>query len=283
MKSILENIARKVYYRLPIGLRYTARRLVFFPMDLFTSQTFNGIKIPPKGMIFTGQSDFIRDGQYFVELLIKHANLKHNHSVLDIGSGMGRLAIPLTALLNSEGKYEGFDVVKKATDWCTSNIHKKFPNFNFTHVPLHNDLYVRSGEKAAQFKFPYADNQFDVMAAFSVFTHMLPDEIENYLKESARCLKPGGRVFFTFFYLDSEIENDNNDPDFQFKYHFGNYALMDEKVKSANVALQKQVLEAMFYQAGLKKVEIIAGFWRFGRKQYEKHFFQDIAVYEKAL
>jgi SAM-dependent methyltransferase len=281
VKATLENIARKMYYRLPVNLRFTVRRLLFLPLDLFSNQTYNGIKIPPKGLIFTGQSNFIRDGEYFVELLKKHARLRENHSVLDIGSGMGRLAIPLTAYLKKDGSYEGFDVVKKATDWCSSTIQNKFPNFHFKHVPLHNDLYVKTGEKAAQFKFPYTNNQFDVMAAFSVFTHMLPDEIENYLIESARCLKPGGRVFFTFFYLDSEIKNDNSETDFQFRHHFESYSLMDEKVKSANVALQKNILEDMFKKAGLNKIELIPGFWRFGQKEYSHHFFQDIAVFEK--
>ena len=44
--------------------------------------------------------------------------LKPEHRVLDIGSGIGRVAIPLTEYLNEKGSYEGFDVVELGVNWC---------------------------------------------------------------------------------------------------------------------------------------------------------------------
>jgi SAM-dependent methyltransferase len=54
------------------------------------------------------------------------------------------------------------------------------------------------------YEFPYLANSFDFVFLTSVFTHMMPAEFENYLAEIARVLKPGGRVFSTFFLHTAE-------------------------------------------------------------------------------
>ena len=41
----------------------------------------------------------------------------------------------------------------------------------------------------AAFRFPFSDDRFDLAVACSIFTHMLPDEIENYVAEVFRVLK----------------------------------------------------------------------------------------------
>ena len=41
----------------------------------------------------------------------------------------------------------------------------------------------------------------DVAFLTSVFTHMLPEDVEHYLDELARVLKPGGRTLITWFLL----------------------------------------------------------------------------------
>lgn len=41
---------------------------------------------------------------------------------MDIGSGIGRTAVPLTKFLNPDARYEGFDVVKKGVKWCNAKI-----------------------------------------------------------------------------------------------------------------------------------------------------------------
>ena len=75
----------------------------------------------------------------------KIGGLKPNHRVLDIGSGIGRMAIPLTEHLTS-GSYEGFDIVPTGINWCKENIEKRFPNFKFTLTSISNDLYTESGK-----------------------------------------------------------------------------------------------------------------------------------------
>ena len=43
------------------------------------------------------------------------------------------------------------------------------------------------------------------MILTSVLTHLLEDEAEHYLAETARVLEPGGRALATFFLLDDDV------------------------------------------------------------------------------
>jgi hypothetical protein len=57
-------------------------------------------------------------------------------------------------------------------------------------------------------------------------------------------LKPGGHVYATFFILSEKarVNMKNGKRDFKFKYDRGHYSLMDEQVKSANVAFDEKFL-----------------------------------------
>ena len=272
---------RKLFYQFPPSLRLLVRRLYFLPADTWDSLTGRREKMtPPRGLIFTGGGDFRKTGEtlrgYFQDL----CGLRPNGKVLDVGSGMGRSAIPLTEYLNSEGRYEGFDVMKRGVDWCQKNINAKFPNFNFKYIPLKNDLYRADGGNAVQFKFPYPDDSFDLAVVNSVFTHMLPDEVDNYLGEIYRVLRPGGKCYSTFFVFDEKMEN-SFPAGFEFPHDHGHYRLMDDKVKSANVAFaEKNLREDLVGKNGFKLKSMYLGSWR-GLPRKDCMEFQDIVILEK--
>lgn len=271
---------RKIYYFLSPKLRLIVRRLFYFPVDLFRLNKSQ--LIPPKGKIFTGSGDFIKQGETFLNHFIDLGNLKPEHNVLDIGSGIGRMAIPLTKYLSQKGKYEGFDIVKTGVIWCKKNITPKFPNFNFKHLNLKNSLYnLSTKNEASKIKFPYKDNSFNFIILTSVFTHMLPNDIENYLKEIKRVLKTSGKCFCTFFILTKELEqNINRNPNFNFAFDKGNYCLMDKKVPEANVAYKFEYLQNIINNSGLKIRYNYPGYWS-GRSKSNSLDFQDIVILEK--
>jgi SAM-dependent methyltransferase len=194
---------------------------------------------------------------------------------------MGRTAAALTTYISSEGSYDGFDIMKQGVNWCNRKIGKDFPNFRFQHAPLGNDLYNTNKTSGEKFRFPYDDNSFDVSFLFSVFSHMLPFEVENYLCEIGRTLKPGGRCLATFFIYDHPDDFEMKHPEDRFKFpvDMGNYRLMNEKVKSANVAFQKDFLSRMIVKAQLTVEKEIEGFWK-GEKTGNNDF-QDIIVLKK--
>jgi len=277
------SFARNFFYALPPSLRFAARRLYYLPIDLYEDWTGKRAALtPPKGLIYTGSGDFQKQGQELLRLLQDFGQLRPQHRILDIGSGIGRLAVALTNYLDEEGQYEGFDVVKLGVDWCQKHITPAHPNFHFQYIPLENDLYRTSGQRAAEFKFPYADEHFDVAAVFSVFTHMLPEQVANYMREIERVLRPGGRCLATFFIMNEnaqELMSDNSD--FQFHHNYGYYWLMNKKVQSANVAFtENYLLDTLIEENDLHLRSLYYGYWS-GRPKQDCPNFQDVVVVEK--
>ena len=240
----MKSFARKFYYALPPAWRLVARKMIYLPGDILHSIISSDKTLsPPSRLIFTGRGDFLRIGESFLQDFISKNIIQKNSAVLDIGSGIGRIAIPLTAYLDN-GRYEGFDIMKPGIAWCQKNITSRFPHFKFTQVSLSNDLYRNTGESATQFVFPYQDNSFDLAIATSVFTHMVPEEVIRYVEEIQRVLKTGGYAYLTFFVLNenSKAQMTRGKNEFNFQYDHGNYRLLDEKVKSANVAYEEKYL-----------------------------------------
>jgi SAM-dependent methyltransferase len=260
-----------------------ARWIVFMPQD-FMASLFSAKPplSPPRRLIFTGAGDFIRMGEMFLQDFIAKNLVKPDSSILDIGSGIGRIAIPLTSFLKN-GFYEGFDIMKPGIQWCQKNISTRFPHFKFTQVSLANDLYRNSGEAAAQFVFPSADDQFDLAIATSVFTHMLPEEVIRYVEEIHRVLKKGGSAYLTFFILNENSirQMKQSDHEFNFQYDHVSYRLLDEKVKSANVAYdEKYLFEKVIPSSKFKIASIEYGTWSTLSKSSPIRF-QDLVVITK--
>ncbi len=272
----MRSLVRKIYYSFPPKWRLIVRRVFFFPIDLLSSRED---LVPPKGMIYTGSGDFIHQGNHFLKHF-KDAGLQANHHVLDIGSGIGRMARALAFFLNEKGRYEGFDVVEKGVSWCKENIQKRFPAFNFTYVELQNSLYSDSGEDASKFKFPYADNSFNFTFLTSVFTHMPMEEVLHYLGEINRTLDKGGICFSTFFILNKESKDMMEKGNFKFPHSYGNYSLMDKNVDAANIAFEQDFLFQAIEEKGFNIKEIIYGNWC-GDRPSKYGEFQDILVLEK--
>ncbi|MGH2666880.1 class I SAM-dependent methyltransferase [Flavobacterium sp.] len=281
------RILRKIWYGLSSKQRYTVRRLYYYPQDLldaFTGKTHEFV--PPRGKIFTGSpasaQNFISQSNHQLEILKNETGLVPSDAILDIGCGIGRTAISLTQYLDKDGKYEGFDVVKEGIDWCNSKFKKKHSNFNFTYIPLHNDLYNSSGNAAEDFIFPYPENSFDKIFSFSVFTHMGITEIQNYLKEIQKTLTKDGLCLSTFFlYDDTDEDYITNAQRFGFPFKADGYRLMNEKVKSGNIAISKQKLHEMAKASNLQITNIIDGFWKDEIRNTDKIEYQDIVVFKK--
>ncbi len=222
---------------------------------------YAGISLPLPGEVFTGGGDFLANGLLFKAHFMELAGLRPDERVLDIGSGLGRMAIPLTDYLTRPDAYEGFDVVQEAVSLCTRRITSRYPGFRFTWVPLHNDLYTADGARASEFTFPYPDADFDFAWATSVFTHMDRNEVARYLAETRRVMRPGGRFLATFFLMDSQAEASSQGGPYAFKVQRDGVWFMDAEVISANVAFSPEDVEAMAKAAGWSSVEVHFGRW----------------------
>lgn len=174
-------------------------------------------RVPPRANTLIGGGEFVFVGDEFFGILKRHG-LMPDMKILDVGCGQGRMARPLVDFLD-KGEYTGFDISKASIDWSKAN-YSDVPNFTFEYAPVFNARYNKSGDiKAKDHVFPYADNQFDMVFLTSVFTHMFADDIENYLSQIARVLKPGGKCLITWFLINDGMLQAQK-PFFDFRYDF---------------------------------------------------------------
>ena len=153
---------------------------------------------PPELQEKISIGDFRAIGQFFLRRFIE-AGMRPSDSILEMGCGVGRMAIPLAeGFLGENGRYEGFDILPEAIRWCQENIRD--PRFRFTPADLWNRDYRPEGTgDAARFTFPYEEEAFDFVHAVSLFTHVLPEVHVRYIAEAARVLRPGGILYATYW------------------------------------------------------------------------------------
>jgi SAM-dependent methyltransferase len=162
--------------------------------------------VPPDDLWDVGGGDFAAVGNEFLVHFREIGGLKPSDDVLDMGCGVGRMAVPLAGYLNRSGTYAGFDIAPVAIKWCRQNVSRLHRNFDFQVADLYNKRYNPEGKtKSVDFRFPYGDDSFDFALATSLFTHLLPEDMEHYLAEASRVVRPGGTLFLTFYLLNEEI------------------------------------------------------------------------------
>jgi len=243
--------------------------------------------LPPLRLMFDGDPNieqFRKNGEDYLRYFRDLADLKPGERILDVGCGIGRKTIPLTKFLNQNGKYEGFDAKKVHIKWCQKKITRLFPNFRFQHIAVRNKHYNPGGKySAAELKFPFDDNSFDFVIATSVFTHMLPEEIENYLSEISRVLKIAGRSLVTFFLLNQESLAliSESKSSMSFMCEFGVYRTIHRDRHERAAAYDESYIFSLFKRNRLSlKGKVHYGSWP-GRLDYLDY--QDIIILEKCM
>lgn len=253
------TLMRKIYYR-----SRWIRKVFYLPADIREAISGRDKSLrPPRSKILVGDGDFDRIGRDFLQYFIRIGGLKPHEKVLEVGCGIGRMAIPLTTYLESPGTYDGFDLVPDAIKWCQRHITPRYHNFRFHLADIQNDLYNPRGQyRASDYVFPFDDHTFDFVFLTSVFTHMLSDDLDHYAAEVARVLRMGGRAFATFFLLNEESWRHVHSGKSQFNEEYQGYRVIDKKIPEAAIAYEENQVREILRSYGLTVVEpILYGSW----------------------
>lgn len=243
--------------------------------------------LPARELMFDGAADyrvFKDNGEEFLRYYVELCGLQPDDAMLDVGSGIGRKTLPLTRYLSARGRYEGIEIVKAGVDWCRGRITPKYPQFHFQQIDVLNSYYNPAGRQpASEYRFPFADATFDFAALGSVFTHLLPGDLENYLAEVARVLKPGGRCLITFFLLNQEssglIEAGHSTLDL--RHGAGVYRVVDVTAPERTIGYDEGYVLALYHKNGLQiQRPVHYGSWC-GRSVFLSY--QDIVVAQRLL
>jgi SAM-dependent methyltransferase len=226
--------------------------------DRFASAfvSYQGLRLPPPSSRFCTE-DWKNDAFYVssakaeVERLVSLAQLDEQSKLLDIGCGQGRLAIGLAAKLPKIDLYCGIDVSRRSIEWCNRNLAAFHSNFRFLHLDIQNERYNPHGipfEPPVQ--LPLADDSFDVAFLYSVFTHMRSRDVESYLRDIGRVLRPGGRAFFTVYVEEDCAPEAENPPSYL------------EDLGASTGALHRVLFERAFFESMIRSAGLqIGGFY----------------------
>jgi SAM-dependent methyltransferase len=207
--------------------------------------------------------------------------LRPDSRVLDIGCGCGQIALELIERLDKEGTYEGWDINSRAIQWCARTIGRVDRRFTFQTLDVRNGMYNPTGaDDAASFKFP--DNgQFDVILLKSVLTHMLREEVLNYLEQIPGLLVPRGRCTASCFLLNERqhAHERRGVSRIAFQPFRDNMAVVNPEVPEATVAFEEAEMMGMLRRARLRLSRpVLYGGW-IGDPAALSH--QDIMILER--
>ncbi len=281
---VVNNIPLSVRKLIPSPLRRFVKHAAWRVLDAVDWISGKGHLIPPRKLIFIGDGDFEKTGAEFLGHFTKLGGLSPQQRVLDVGSGIGRMAVPLIPFLSGTGRYDGMEIVPTGVEWCRKNITPRHPNFRFHLIDVYNLEYNPGGKiQAADYRFPFPDSHFDFTFLTSVFTHMLPADFENYVSEIARVTQTGGRCLSTFFLLnpESRAKIEAKIPFLDFYHQGPSYLTNDEKMPESAIAFPEEYVREVFRKNGFSVIgPVHYGKWC-GREKFLSY--QDILVFEKSL
>lgn len=254
LQKISQSVFKGVSWKHPViaaGLR------VVDPIDKLVRSLSNRGHYPP--MSIRVRSNGLRkqfNGKRFGELggilheeLVARASLTSQSKILEIGCGCGRFAFAFAPKVD-DGAYTGVDIDGPSIASAKGNAYLSRKKFAFDHLDVHNTEYNPAGKyPAKKYRFPFEDNSFDVIFLVSVFTHMLPDDVKNYIKEIGRMLKPGGHVMFTTFVMDAGTHFDGN----EFEYGSGPYRSSHPGMHEICIGYYLGFLDECLNEAGLER------------------------------
>jgi 2-polyprenyl-3-methyl-5-hydroxy-6-metoxy-1,4-benzoquinol methylase len=169
----------KMYFRRRPVVRNTVSRLKGAP---------DGLPLPPARLMFlvqgtTNVQEFLTDGRgtaLGVLDVLKGSGVEidSSMSILDFGCGCGRVIRHVHDLTGA--RCHGSDYNPQLIEWCKRNLRFAHFDVNGVSPPV-----------------AHAKEQFDLVYALSVFTH-LPEGLQSaWMSELARVLKPGGHLLMT--------------------------------------------------------------------------------------
>lgn len=194
------------------------------PPDQDLRALLDGLPVPPPRLIVavggdTNVAAYLHGGQAIaraIDQTLKRTgvNIASCRSVLDFGCGSGRV-IRRWRHLAPGVDLHGTDYNPALVAWCRTNLPFATFNVNGLEPPLN-----------------YVDAQFDLIYAFSVFTHFPAELATRWMHELRRVVSPGGHVLLSVHGTDAAAELT---PEERARFDAGELVVRYESVAGSNL------------------------------------------------
>ena len=201
-----------------------------------------GKLLPPRRLRhFADAGDYESIGQAYLAHCVDLASLEASDRVLDVGCGIGRLAVPLSGYLEPSASYLGVDTWAEGIAWCRRHVGARYPNFTFTLLDVYDEKYNPTAPPADDTPMIDASpGSFDFATLISIL-HLRPEGVRRYLSELARVLRPGGRYLGSWYLLAEEDDRPSE--------------------SLPRPAMTESAARAMLDEAGIDVAAVYPGWW----------------------
>jgi SAM-dependent methyltransferase len=154
--------------------------------------------------VYSSREEWLESGLYAVDLLCRILGRDDLAGVdlLDVQCGT-RIAKTLLDHSLPIGSYTGLDADAEVIEWLQANVTDE--RFEFQLFDAGNALFNPDGEPLRGFELlPVGARDYDLIYAFSLFTHLPPDDFTTMLRLLRRHLRPDGTLLFSLFLIDAE-------------------------------------------------------------------------------
>ena len=267
MKKSLERFARRIVPSTSLLSHNFAFKVLVNSSDWLPKLIWPEFrKLPPNHLririgvgnrFFSNQTFYLGAAEGFWLYHMATGAVTFSSTIVDIGCGCGRFAHHLRDVRYQDtpftGKYIGVDIDEEMLDWCRRNFDAQ--RFEFLHSTDSSKSYKQSGSESGGYSIPVPDEAADFVFSRSLLTHLLEPELRNYLSESVRILKPGGRMVMSFFSLDHPPPTYGGRH--TFSHQIGNAAVESLAVPEAAVAYKEAFMLSLAREAGFSEAEVM--------------------------
>jgi SAM-dependent methyltransferase len=211
------------------------------------------IRIGCGNRIFNSHVMFIKASSDCWLTFLSREYCKPNADVVELGCGCGRIAQSLREPW-FQGTYVGVDIDNEMIDYCRKNFQAE--RFQFILSPHKSTTYSSGNlwdtsidEHALVVAKP---NSKDFVYAFTLYTHLLENEITDYLRETYRILRSRGIMYMNFLCIE-HVELGRR---WTFQHRHGNAYVENERYPEAAVAYHEAFMTELATSCGFREVTV---------------------------
>jgi len=262
-----DRVMRKIFPSLSKLSHNLLFKMIVNAFDFLPKVFFRELRrIPPNHLrirvgvgnrLFTNQFSYLAGARDFWLATSLEGLWDMDSTILDIGCGCGRYAQNLRDFQHQNhkfrGRYIGIDIDEEMLKWCHETFDAE--RFTFMSSTHSSKSYNVTSDNDEYYEIDLPDQSVDFVYSTSLFTHLLEEQLIDYVAESYRVLKPGRAMYMSVFSLDHPPPTYGSRH--TFSHSVGNAHVESLRQPEAAVAYREEFLVEISKKAGFTQASVI--------------------------